>query len=70
MEYYALEPFGAERDNLHAALIASTIANVHRGKNQKAFKAEDFMLSSKRPKSKDESTKAFIDFLFANSVEK
>ncbi|HEX4499858.1 MAG TPA: hypothetical protein VH187_01625 [Scandinavium sp.] len=25
--YYALEPFGAERDAAHAAIVASTVAN-------------------------------------------
>jgi len=33
------------RKDHRSGIIASTIANVHRGKNQKQFKAQDFMLS-------------------------
>jgi hypothetical protein len=39
-----VEPFGTWRDNAHAALIASVIANVNRGKNHKAYELADFML--------------------------
>lgn len=46
MEYYALEPFGAERDNIHAGLIASTVANVHISKKDKMLKPADFMLKN------------------------
>ncbi len=40
--YNQLEPIGEERADLRAGIIASTVANVHRGK-RKAFKASDFM---------------------------
>lgn len=43
MAYSSLEPFGTEADYLGHAITASTIANVNRGKNQKAYRAEDFM---------------------------
>lgn len=46
MEYYAVEPFGAYRDNLHAAIIASTLANIHRGKNKPASRMTDFLLET------------------------
>lgn len=42
--YFQEEPWGVTRDNFHAALIASTIANVHRGKKSRAFRVSDFML--------------------------
>jgi hypothetical protein len=32
-----------ERADMHAAIVASVIANANRGKGQKAFKPEDFM---------------------------
>ena len=32
-----------EADYLGHAITASTVANVNRGKNQKAYKVEDFM---------------------------
>jgi len=42
--YSLLEPFGAPAAFWQAALIASTLANVHRTKKtQKAFTPEDFM---------------------------
>jgi len=43
MAFSTIEPFGMNADNLGHAITASTIANVNRGKNQKAYKAEDFM---------------------------
>lgn len=43
MAFSTLEPFGADIDSLGHAITASTIANVNRAKNQKAYKVEDFM---------------------------
>ncbi len=43
-DYFAVEPWGAWRDNVHAGLIASTICNVNRGKDTEPFTYEDFML--------------------------
>jgi len=43
MAYAELEPFGEERADLRAGIVASTIANVNRGKNRKAYKAVDFV---------------------------
>lgn len=45
MVYYMLEPFGAERDNLHAGLVAAMVHNVNRDpKRGKAADPADFML--------------------------
>lgn len=41
--YYELEPFGEERADLRAGIIAATIANVHRGKRSRPYKPSDFM---------------------------
>ncbi|MDX2350406.1 MAG: DUF4035 domain-containing protein [Porticoccus sp.] len=62
-QYYALEPFGASRDNLHSAQIAAIIANVNRNpKKTKPFKVSDFMWVD--PKSrKDQETADFISNL-------
>lgn len=43
MAYYELDPWGGERADLLAGIIASTIANCNRAKNQPAFKPKDFM---------------------------
>ncbi len=41
--FMGLEPIGEVRADLRAGIVASTIANVNRGKRQKPFKPADFM---------------------------
>lgn len=42
--YASLEPFGEERADWRAGMIASTMANIHaRKKGKPAYKIEDFM---------------------------
>lgn len=41
--YCALEPFGEERADLRAGIVASTMANVFRKSGTKPYKAQDFM---------------------------
>ena len=43
MAYGQLEPWGEERADLRAGIIASTQANSMRGKKGKPFKPQDFM---------------------------
>ena len=43
LAYARLEPWGEERADLRAGIVASTIANVNRGKGQKAYNPQDFM---------------------------
>jgi hypothetical protein len=43
MAYAELEPFGEERADLRAGIIASTIANVNRGRHSRSYGARDFM---------------------------
>lgn len=45
MAYYRLEPFGQERDNLHAGMMAAAVYNVNRAKNQQAIGAEEFLIN-------------------------
>jgi hypothetical protein len=42
MQYYAIDPFGTERNDLQSGIVASTIANANSGKG-KAFQPSDFM---------------------------
>lgn len=42
MAFYTLEPFGEERDDLRAAVVAKTIVDVNTAKGRRA-KLEDFM---------------------------
>jgi hypothetical protein len=48
---YRMNPWGDFADDLRAGVIASTIANVHRGKDTAAYKPADFM--PLQPKAKD-----------------
>lgn len=48
--YARLEPIGGTRGDYQAALIASTIANVHRGKGQPARKIEQFLMFNHKRK--------------------
>ena len=59
MAYYTIEPFGQWRDNYHAALSASILANVNRGKNQQPYSINDFMYKDKVT-SEMEKQKQFI----------
>ncbi len=44
MVYNKLEPFGENIADIRSGMIASTIANCNRGKNQKPFKVDDFII--------------------------
>lgn len=59
MAYYRLEPFGQERDNLHAGMIASILANVYRKKGAKNFTVDDFMVRD-REAQREKSTLGFL----------
>jgi hypothetical protein len=41
--YALLEPFGEERGDLRAGIVAATIANVNRGKNTRPYRPREFM---------------------------
>jgi hypothetical protein len=41
--YAKLEPFGEERADLRAGIVASVIANANRDPKRKPYKPEDFM---------------------------
>jgi hypothetical protein len=56
MAYYDLEPFGEERADFRAAMLASLYANSQRDpKKQKPFEMSDFMLFRDREAEEDES---------------
>lgn len=50
MEFYAIEPFGENRQALNTGIIASVIANANRTKNSKVFKPQDFIPEFKESK--------------------
>ena len=58
MRYAGEEPYGEERADLRAGIVASTIANVNRGKGVRAFKPSDFMPQFGEPTDKRHSLSA------------
>jgi hypothetical protein len=55
------EPFLPQRVDLMGALVASTIANVNRGKGRRAYSITDFMLIEKRVAEADAPTAEAAD---------
>lgn len=54
MAFYSIQPFGVRRDNLHSAIIASTIANCH---IKKRFTTSDFMIKDEVEESQTKTIK-------------
>lgn len=56
-----IEPIGEIRSDLRAGIVASTLANVNRGKNRQPYKPVDFMPYLDKPQqSEDQMQKAFF----------
>lgn len=55
MALYEMEPWGVWRDNYHHAMQCALLANVHRGKNQSAVSAADFMLKDEQERREKET---------------
>ena len=69
-QYYVQEPFGAWRDNLHSAQIASILANAHRDpKKSKPFTVKDFIYRDE-VRRKEEEGAEFLSFLNAMAKPK
>ena len=63
MAYYEVNPFGSVRDDLQAGIVASTIANVNRGKNDKSFTPSDFMPYMEKPQQSEGDMQAVMNAL-------
>lgn len=48
--YHQIEPFGEERADLRAGIVAATVANRGRSKKDKVFKPKDFMPRFDQPR--------------------
>ena len=60
--FYSEDPWGSRRDNIHAGLVASTIANAFRSKKGKAITYQDFMLVD-RSDYRKKKTSEFLGWL-------
>lgn len=47
--FFAIEPWGTEEDWRRNAALSSLIANVNRGKSQRAYRMDDFMPKYGKP---------------------
>lgn len=63
MEYERVEPFGSWRDNYHAALSASILANVHRKPGTPPVPLSDFFYTDPETSAEkqDEMMLAFFE---------
>ncbi len=59
MAYSRLEPWGEKRDDLRMGIVASTVANVNRGRNQKPYRPQDFMPSFE-PETEEQAAERLI----------
>lgn len=62
MGFFKIDPFGEGRADLRMGIIASTIANVNRGK-QKPFKPADFMPFVEKAKETAKTFKSKLQHL-------
>ena len=68
-QYFAIEPFGAQRDNWHMATMANLYVSAHTKQGRRAPGVADFMY--KDSKSREQSNnQSFIDFLNATAKPK
>lgn len=56
--YYAAEPFGQFRDNLHAGIVAAAILNSNRQRNSPVVSPSDFLLVSREQSRRRELAKS------------
>lgn len=47
--YYGIEPWGAERDNLHAGIVASATVNLWRSDSDNPVRPQDYILHFGEP---------------------
>lgn len=75
MEIYEADPWGTWRDNAHAGLIASVMANAFRNPNASTLTFNDFMFVDKetaekaRQERQRQMNQQLIDTLTAMSVK-
>lgn len=55
MAYYGIEPFGQERDNLHAGIVAKAVYDVHQDpKRRRDISPVDFVVREKEQPEPEE----------------
>lgn len=59
MAYAQLDPFGERRADLRIARLMAFQANMWRGKNQRAYRVEEFMPKFGEPKRQKSNTEIY-----------
>lgn len=65
MIYERLEPFGDLRSDIQAGIIASTFANIHRGKDDPPYSAVDFMPRFMKPEPEPQTPEQQLKIMLA-----
>lgn len=60
MAFYKLDPFGGYRTDVNAALIASTMANIHRSADSTEYDLDHFVLFDRHPQASLDVDHAYI----------
>ena len=71
-QFLALEPHGERRADVHAALICTVLANIHRDPKREALTIQDFMLFEEKSEDDDivsPKTKAWLYAMAARTKE-
>lgn len=68
-QFYGEEPWGSYRDNIHAAIVASTIRNTFRKKGSRAVDWQTFMLVDKTEHKRGNLSK-FVSWMRAMAKPK
>lgn len=68
LTFYDLEPFGDTRNNIHAGMIASVMANQTRKKGTRAYSFKDFMIMNPDER-REQATKEFVSFIKSAAVK-
>ena len=66
MAYYRLEPFGEERADLRAGIIASTVVNCTPRKSPRQYRPADFMPQFDRPNVEHDPEQKAERLMFKN----
>ena len=67
--YHSIEPIGGMRSDLNAGIVASTIANVNRGKNTKPFSPTDFIIVGREEEEQTEDDMKAIMMTLVNRTQ-
>ena len=63
MAFDLVEPFGDRRGDIQAAVVASTIANVNRGKSTRPYEVQDFIIDYHAPEQTTNDTAGLLGML-------